>query len=96
VLFAVCLSTASRNYFSGNKLAFIFLYPGTKGIPLGSKRGTTHVHNNPEYEASANCMHDRQLLTASCGIIARQCIIYYSVGFPSGKELALLDMCNQV
>jgi hypothetical protein len=33
-----------------------------------------------------------QLLTASCGIIARQCIIYYSVGFPSGKELALVEL----
>ena len=41
-------------------------------------------------------MHVRQLLTASCGIIARQCIIYYSVGFPLGKELALLEMCNQL
>jgi len=41
-------------------------------------------------------MHVTQLLTASCGIIARQCIIYYSAGFTSGKELALLEMCNQV
>jgi len=40
-------------------------------------------------------LHFRQLLTASCGIIAQQCIIYYSVGFPSGKELALLEICNQ-
>ena len=41
-------------------------------------------------------MHVRQLLTA------RQCIIYYSVGgyyslcFPPGKELALLEKCNQL
>jgi len=35
-------------------------------------------------------------LTASCGIISRQRIIYYSVGFPSGKELALLEMCNKL
>ena len=55
----------------------------------------THIHNNAEYEASAHFMHVRQLLTASCGIIARQCI-YYSVGFPSGKELAWLEMCNQL
>jgi len=39
-------------------------------------------------------MHVRQLLTVSCGIIARQCIIYYIVGFP--PEMALLEMCNQL
>jgi len=73
-----------------------FIYFGTKGTPLGSKCDKTHIHNNQEYEASAHFMHFRQLLTAFCGIIARQCIIYYSVGFPSGKELALLEMCNQL
>jgi len=52
--------------------------------------------HNPEYEATAHLMHVRQLLTASCGIITRLCIIYYSVGFPSGKELALLEMCHQL
>jgi len=41
-------------------------------------------------------MHVRQLLTASCGIIAWPCIIYYIVGFPLGKELALLEVCNQL
>ena len=41
-------------------------------------------------------MYVRQLLTASCGIIARTYIIYYSAGFPSGKELALLEMCGQL
>jgi len=35
-----------------------------------------HIHNNQEYEASALFMHIRQLLIASCGILARQCIIY--------------------
>ena len=55
----------------------------------------THIHN-AEYEASAHFMHVRQLLTASCGIIAQECIIYYNVGFPSGKELALLEMCNKL
>jgi hypothetical protein len=35
------------------------------------------------------------ILTAYCSTIAQQCIIYYSVGFPPGKELALLEMCNQ-
>jgi len=39
-------------------------------------------------------MHIRQLLPTPCGIIARLCIIYYSVGFPSEKELALLEICN--
>jgi len=56
----------------------------------------TNIHNNTEYEASARFMHVRQLLTNSCGIIARQCIIYYSVGFPLGKELALLEICDQL
>ena len=46
-----------------------------------------HIHNNPEYEAAAHFMHVTHLFTASCGIIAIQCIIYYSVGFSSGKEL---------
>jgi len=77
-------------------LAFIILYPRTKGNPLGSKRDKTHIHNNPEYEASAQFMHVRQLLTSSCGITARQCIIYCSLGFRAGKELALLDMHNQL
>ena len=55
-----------------------------------------HIHGSPEYEASAQFMHVRQLLTAPCISTAQQCIIYYSVGFPSGKELALLEMCNQL
>jgi len=46
----------------------------------------THIHNKPEYEASAHFIHVRQLLTASCGTIAPQCIIYYSVGFPIRKR----------
>jgi len=75
-------------------LAFIFLFPGTKGTPLGSDK--THVHNNQEYDASAHFMYVRQLLTAYCGIIARKCIIYYSAGFLSGKELTLLEMCDQL
>jgi hypothetical protein len=52
--------------------------------------------NNPEYEASAHFMHVRQLLTASCGIIARQCIIYHGAVFPPGKELDLLETCKQL
>jgi len=63
---------------------------------LGSTGDKTHIHNNPEYEASAHFMYVRQLLTAYCGIIARKCIIYYSAGFLSGKELALLEMCDQL
>ena len=49
-----------------------------------------------EYEASAQFMHIGQLLTAPCISTAQQCIIYYSVGFQSGKELDLLEMCNQI
>jgi hypothetical protein len=53
----------------------LFKYPGAKGNPLGSKCNKTDIHSNEEYEASARFMHARQLLTTSCGIIARQCII---------------------
>jgi hypothetical protein len=74
---------------------FIFLYPGTKGTTLFSKRDKTHIHN-PEYEATAHFMHVRQLLTASCVIIAQQCIIHYSNGFPPGKEITLLETCHQL
>jgi len=93
VLSAVCLNTSSRNYFQAIYWLLFFFYPGAKGTPLGSV--IKHIHSNQEYEATAHFMHFRQLLTASCGIIAQQCIIYYSVGFPSGKELALLEICNQ-
>jgi hypothetical protein len=72
-----------------------FMYPGTKGLSLGSRRGKTHSQH-PEYETSAHFMYVRQLLPASCGITARQCIINYSVGFPPGKEMALLELCNQL
>ncbi len=47
-----------RSYFSGNEVVFIFLYPGTKGTPLGNKCDKTHVHSNAEYEASAHFMHN--------------------------------------
>jgi hypothetical protein len=57
----------------------LFLYPGAKGTPLGSKHDKTHIHSNQEYEAPVHFMHVRQLLTASCGIIVRLCIIYYIV-----------------
>jgi len=70
-------------------LAFIFYIPEQNG-PLLAVSVIKHIHNSPEYEASAQFMHVRQLLTASSSIKARECIIYYSVGFPSGKELALL------
>ena len=77
-------------------MVFIFLYPGTKGTALGSKCDKTHIHNNPEYQATAHFMHVTQLLTASCVIIARKCITYYNVGFPSGKKLPSLEICNQL
>ena len=62
-----------QDLFFRQLTGFYFLYPGTQRGYLGSV--ITHIHNNPEYEASAH-MHVRQSLTASCGIIARQCIIY--------------------
>jgi hypothetical protein len=66
----------------------LFYIPEQKG---SSRCDKTHIHNNPEYEASAHFTHINYF-----GIIAQQCIIYYSVGFPSGKELALLEVCNQL
>ena len=60
------------------------------------RRDKTHIHSSPEYEASAQFMHVRQLLTAPCISTAQQSIIYYSVGFPLGKELDLLELCNQI
>jgi len=76
-----------------NWLLFFYI-PEQKGLLLVVSL-IKCIHNNPEYENSAHFMHVRQLLTTSCGIIARR-IIYYSAGFPSGKELALLEMCNQL
>ena len=60
--------------------------------------------HSQQHRIRSHCtfMHVRQLLTASCGIIAWQCIIYYrvgayySVGFPPGKELVFLQKCNQL
>jgi len=72
-----------------------FLYPPTKGNVPVSKCDNTHIHNT-QYRATAHFMHVRQLLSASCSIIAWQCIIYYSVGFPPQKEMALLQKCNQI
>jgi len=50
-----------------------FLYPPTKGNVCGSKCDNTHIHNT-QYRATAHFMHVRQLLSASCTIIAWQCI----------------------
>jgi len=41
-------------------------------------------------------MHVTQILSASCDIIAWECIIYYSAVFQPWKELALLEKCNQL
>jgi hypothetical protein len=94
VLVAVGLSTPVGIIFQAINWLLFLLYPGTKGFLVGSKHCKTHIHNSPEYEASAHCLHITQLLTASCGIIVRRCIIYYSIGFPSGKEMVLMEMCN--
>jgi len=45
---------------------------------------------NPEYEASGHFMHARQLLSLATMYYLLQC------GFPTGNELALLEMCNQL
>ena len=64
-----------------------------------NKRGVVsvikHIHNN-EYVASARFMHVKTIIHCLLGIIARQCVIYYCVGFPSGQERALREMCNQL
>ena len=75
---------------------FYFFTSRSKGTALGSKCDKTPIHNNPQYEATAHFMHVRQILTVSCDVIAQLCITYYIVGFPSGKELALLETCNQL
>jgi hypothetical protein len=61
-----------------------FYFPEQKG-PLLVVSVIKHIHS-PEYEASAHYMHVRQLLTASCGITARQCIVDYSAGFPGNVK----------
>ena len=76
-----------------NWLSF-FLHRGTKGTPFGSKCDKTHTHNTQ----NTKVLHTARQTIINClfGIIARQCIIYYSVGLLLGKELALLEMCNQL
>ena len=51
---------------------FFFLYPEEKG-PLLVVSVIKHIHNNPEYEASAHFMHVRQLLT-HCGRVTKICV----------------------
>jgi len=61
-----------------------FLYPEQKE-PILVECGIKHTFTPTQNMKLLHTMHVRQLLTASCGITARQCIIYYSDGFPSGK-----------
>ena len=65
---------------------FYFFYPRTERTPLGSKCDKTHIHNNPQYEATAHFIHVQQLLTAPCGIIPRQCMIYTILVFHQEKN----------
>ena len=63
-----CLQYASQYFkqelFFKQLTGFYIFISRTKGTPLGSKHGKTHIHNNPEYEASAHFMHVRLLVTA--------------------------------
>jgi hypothetical protein len=85
-----------QELFFKQLIGFNFFIFQNKGTALGSKCDKTHIHNNPEYQATAHFMYVRQLLTASCIIIARHFIIYHNVVFPTGKELTLLEECNQL
>jgi len=84
-----------QQLFFRQKTGFYFLYPGTKGTHLGSV--VTHTFTTTQNTKLLHIAYMlRQLLTVSCSIIDQQCIMYYSIGFPSVKELALLEMCNQL
>jgi hypothetical protein len=71
---------------------FYFLYISEQKGPLLVVSVIKHIHNNQEYETSAHFMHP------DCLLWHYSLTVYYllSVGFPSGKELALLKMCNQL
>ena len=62
VLSAVCLSTSNRNCFSGNKLAFIYLYPEQNG-PLLAVSVIQHTHSQ------------QPTIRSYCVLCARQTII---------------------
>ena len=90
-------------YFRWCRLSCVWYIPSTLSITSHCLKCHLNLHYHgvhciPQwYVLSFACIfYARQLLTASCGIIVRQCIIYYSFGFPSRKELALLEMCNQL
>ena len=70
---------------------FIFYIPQKKAVSV-----IRHIHNNTEHKATEHFMHVTQLLSAPWIIIAGEGIIYYSVGFPPWKEMALLEKCNQL
>ena len=76
-----------------NWLLFFYI-PEQKG-PLLEVTAIKHTFATTQNTRPLH-IYARQTITASCGIIARQCIIYYSVGFPPGKELALLEKSNQL
>jgi len=66
-----------------------FFISWNKSTPLGNKCDRTH---SQQLQLRIFCT----FYAHSNSTRARQCIIYYSVGFPSGKERALLEMCNQL
>jgi hypothetical protein len=91
--FTCIYNTSCLQRASVLQAGIIFYIFRNKRASLGSKCDKTDIHSNQEYEASAHFMHFRQLLTVSVALaVAPLCIIHYSVGFPSGKELALLEL----
>jgi len=74
---------------------FIFYIPQQNGTFLAVSV-IRNIHNNTEHKATAHFMHVRQLLSAPLRYYSLQCIIYYSVGFPPQKEMALLENCYQL
>jgi len=74
---------------------FFFYTPEQKG-PLLEVTAIKQAFTTTKIRSHCIFMQIRQLITA------RHCIIYYSVGgyynvgFPPGKEMALLEKCNQL
>jgi len=60
----------------------LFLYVGTKGTPLGSKRGKTYIHNTQNTKASAH--YERQTII-NC-LLRHYSPTMYSVGFSIRKR----------
>ena len=86
LIFSRCLQYASvlqtRIIFQAINWLIYFYIPEQKG-PLSVISVIKHTFTTTQNTKLLH-IYARQLLTVSCGITARQYIIYYSVCFPSG------------